>query len=174
MSTIITIFSALMTRHQREMVKTENLKRKNLTHKLSVLSFPDQKKKTTDRQEAEKKLNSALPGAKDNPETDQMNTKNHKLKRRIERKSRNPKWGFFVEIPNWHALQEILSRETLQETWRKANCGTYACQNIFYRRNIKKKKNSPKMHQVEEDNTPQKKIVRLAENEIVPNEHKKP
>ena len=44
-----------------------------------------------------------------------MNIKNHKLKRRIERKSKNPKWGFFVEIPNWQALQEILSWETLQE-----------------------------------------------------------
>ena len=39
--------------------------------------FPDQKKKKTDGQEAEKKLKSVLPGANDNPETDQMNIKTH-------------------------------------------------------------------------------------------------
>ena len=60
--------------------KRKNLKGTNLTHKLSVLSFPDQKKKKTDGQEAEKKLKSVLPGANDNPETDQMNIKTHKLK----------------------------------------------------------------------------------------------
>ena len=36
------------------------------------------------------------------------------------------------------------------------------------RRNIQKEDNGPKMHQIEEDNTPPKKIVLMAENEIVP------
>ena len=39
---------------------------------------------------------------------------------------------------------------------------------FLQRRNIQKEDNGPKMHQLEEDNTPQKKIVRLVENEIVP------
>ena len=97
-----------MTRHQREacflwMKWSKRKKSEGLESDAHAVSsfFPCSEKKKTDGQEAEKKLKSVSPWANDNPETDQMNTKNHKLKRRIKRKSRNPKWGFFVDNPIW-------------------------------------------------------------------------
>ena len=44
----------------------------------------------------------------------------------------------------------------------------YKIKKKLQRRNIQKMDNGPKMHQIEEDNTPQKKFVLMAENEIVP------